>query len=252
MPYVRDSFWAGREFANEQSMQSAAVVWCRDVAGRRSHRGLGGAAPATVFKATEAAALLGLPARPFELAEWFTPKVAPDSHVTVAGALYSVPWRLIGRRVDVRATAVEVAVFVDGELVKTHRRVAKGRRVTDWNDYPPEKVAFLQRTPAWCRHRAAEAGPAVAELVAGLLAGQALHHLRAAQGVLSLADRYDADRLDAACRRATDVGDPSYRTVKGILAAGLERKDDDPPGDSQAPALLHGRAAFSGGTEVAS
>ncbi len=247
MPYMRDSFWAGREFADEAGMQAAALVWCRDVAGRRAHRGLGGAAPAAVFAAAEAHALLALPARPFELTSWSTPKVAPDSHVTVAGALYSVPWRLIGRRVDVRATAAEVAVFVDGDLVKTHRPVTKGKRATDWGDYPPEKVAFLQRTPAWCRHQAAEAGAAVAELVGALLAGQALHHLRAAQGVLSLADRHGRERLDAACRRAIDVGDPSYRTVKGILTAGLEHADDDaPPADSGAPACLRGADAFSG------
>ncbi len=68
-----------------------------------------------------------------------------------------------------------------GALVKTHARVGKGKRSTDWGDYPPEKVAFLQRTPVWCRHQAAQAGPAVTELVEGLLAGNALHHLRAAQ-----------------------------------------------------------------------
>ncbi len=39
----------------------------------------------------------------------------------------------------------------------------------------------------------------------------------AAQGVLALADRYDPKRLDAACRRALDVGDPAYKTVKGSL-----------------------------------
>jgi hypothetical protein len=29
-------------------------------------------------------------------------------------------------------------------------------------------------------------------------------------------------RLDAACARVIAVGDPSYRTIKGILAAGTE------------------------------
>jgi transposase len=243
MAYARDSFFAGRDFASVEDMVDGAVVWCRQVAGRRSHRGLGGAQPLVVFDAVEADALGPLPARAFQLAVWSTPKVAADSHVTVAGALYSVPWRLIGRRVDVRATDALVECFVDGELVKTHARVGKGRRSTDWGDYPPEKVAFLQRTPAWCRHRADQTGPATSELVAGLLAGQALHHLRAAQGVLGLIDRYGPQRLEAACRRATDVGDPSYRTVKGILAAGLETAPtSDPPTDSGAPALLHGPA----------
>ena len=52
-----------------------------------------------------------------------------------------------------------------------------------------------------------------------LLADNALYHLRAAQGVLGLADRHDPDLLESACAKAIAAGDPSYRTIKGILAA---------------------------------
>ena len=134
------------------------------------------------------------------------------------------------------------------ELVKTHPRATKGRRRTDWSDYPPEKVAFLERTPTWCRKQAAELGGAVARLVAELLAGNALHHLRAAQGVLRLGDRYGPERLDAACARALACGDPSYRTVKGILAAGLDAAPlaAQPATARSVPALLRGPAALVG------
>jgi hypothetical protein len=156
-----------------------------------------------------------------------------------------VPWRYIGRVIDVRASAREVACFVEGELVKTHPRAAKGRRQTDWADYPPEKVAFIQRTPAWCRKRAGELGAAVGEVVEELLAGGALHHLRAAQGILALAERHGAERLERACRRAQAAGDPSYRTIKGILGAGLEAAAipvSPPP--RRVPAYLHGAPAL--------
>ena len=185
--------------------------------------------------------MAALPQASFELAVWSFPKVATDCHVKVGGALYSVPWRLMGRRVDARMSDRTVEIFVDHTLVKTHRRVEKGR-ATDWGDYPPEKVAFFQRTPAWCRRRAGELGPAVAELVAGLMEVNALHRLRSAQGIVGLADRHDPARLDAACRRALDVGDPTYRTVKGILAAGTEdAKPAEAAGDG-GPAHLHGPA----------
>ena len=173
MAYVRDSFWAGREWASERHMQEGALVWCREVAGVRAHRSLEGASPLALFEAVEADALRPLPAVPFELASWSTPKVGPDCHVKVGRALYSVPWRLIGRRVDVREGERSVEVFVDGSVVKTHGRVARGRR-TDHADYPPEKVAFFMRTPAWCRHRATELGPAVAAVAEALLAADYL------------------------------------------------------------------------------
>ena len=50
MPYVRDSFWRGREFASLPQMQAEAVRWSLEVAGRRACRPLEGAAPAAVFQ----------------------------------------------------------------------------------------------------------------------------------------------------------------------------------------------------------
>jgi transposase len=244
MPYVRDSFWRGRDWAGIDDMQTAAVEWCTAVAGRRSHRSLDGAAPLTVFNAVEAPALRVLPPRPFELAHWSTATVGPDCHIRAGRTLYSVPWRHIGAVVDVRATDRIIQIHRDGEVVKTHPLVERGRH-TDWDDYPPEKVAFFMRTPAWCRRRASELGVNVTMVVAGLLEGGALHRLRAAQGVIGLAERPNvgAARLDAACARAQAVGDPSYRTIKGILAAGTETDSEEPSARGAAPAApahLHG------------
>jgi transposase len=251
MPYVRDSLWAGRSFTSLAEMQAAALIWCRQVAGRRSCRPLGGAAPLAVFDAVEAAALRTLPAAPFELAVWSSPKVGPDIHVKVGPTLYSVPWRHLGRRLDARATDTRVELFWHGELVKTHPVKAGGRQ-TDFADYPEEKVAFGMRTPVWCRERAGEIGPACADLIGELLAVNALFRLRAAQGVLGLAQRHDPARLERACQRALDVGDPSYRTVRGILAAGAETDPPPPnPGDGGAPALLHGQAVLFSDLEPA-
>jgi transposase len=246
MPYVRDSFWRGRDWVSEDEMQARALDWCRNVAGVRSHRSLEGAAPLAMFNAVEADALLPLPRDRFELARWCRPKVAPDCHVKVGKALYSVPWRHIGCYVDAREGERSVEVYLDGVLIKTHPRVERGRQ-TDYSDYPPEKVAFFMRTPTWCRKRASEIGPHVAELVGGLLVDGLLHNLRAAQGVIGLADKYSHERVDAACARAIAVGDPGYRTVKGILAAGTERDGDVVAFAPDAPAHLHGpRSLFDG------
>ena len=248
MPYVRDSFFRGREFTSLEQMQAEALRWSEQVAGRRASRPLGGAAPAAVFAATEADTLIPLPARPFELATWSRPKVGPDIHIKAGAALYSVPWRLVGRHVDARLTARELQVFTDGQLVKTHVRAAGRGKVTDWGDYPPERIAFHMRTPTWCRTRAAELGAATSAVIADLLEVNALFRLRAAQGVLRLTDKYPAARVEAACTRALAAGDPTYRTVKGVLAAGTDRDSaaERPAGDGGAAAHLRGPAALLG------
>ena len=240
MPYIRDSFWRGRTWDSVDQMQAAAVNWSLTIAGRRPHRGIDGVAPITMFETVSRPVMRALPHHRFEIAGWSRPKVASDCHISVAGVLYSVPWRYIGHHLDVRLTERRVEVFDATTMVKTHARSERGR-VTDTADYPPDKIAFFQRTPVWCRRQAAMLGPNVAEVIGELLAINVLHRLRSAQGIIRLADRHDAGRVDAACRRALQVGDPTYRTIKGILAAGTEH-DDQPQTDSAAtaPAHLHG------------
>jgi hypothetical protein len=90
-------------------------------------------------------------------------------------------------------------------------------------------------------------GPACATLVGELLSVNALFRLRQAQGVLRLGQRHGDARLEAACARALEAGDPSYRTVKGILAAGTEHDGIQPPLPGLAvPAWLRGPDAFGG------
>src|SRR6266699_6103235 len=198
--YIRSSFFAGRSWSSLAAMASGAEAWCTQVAGQRRPRPLEGRTVAEVFAAEEAPALGPLPEAPFEPATWSRPKVAPDAHVVVGRTLYSVPWRLIGNRLDARATGQAVEFYLDGELVKTHLFVSRGRR-TDWADLPEHKTGFFMRTPAWCASQAVMAGPACSTLVGELLSVNALFRLRQAQGVLRLGQRHGDARLEAACAR---------------------------------------------------
>ena len=242
--YARNSFFAGRQFLSIDAMVEAALVWSAEVAGRRAPRALEGRTPSEVFVADEAGALIALPELPFELVTWSRPRVGPDAHCKVGKALYSVPYRLIGLQLDARRSATTVQLYLDGELVKTHSVADNGRR-TDWGDLPAERIGFFMRSPNWCQEQAALVGKACDTLVAELLSVNAIYLLRQAQGVVRLGEQHGRERLEAACRKALNVGDPSYRTVKGILVAGTEH-DAVPvclPG-IEAPAFLHGPAAF--------
>ena len=244
MPYVRDSFWRGRVFTSVPQMQDAALAWCRQVAGARSHRSLDGASPRSVFMAVEQQALISLPHNDFQLTSWSTGKVGVDCHVKVGkGRLYSVPWRLIGQQVDARTAGAHVQILHQRKVVATHALLPAPGRATDFEHYPPEKIAFAMRTPTWCRQQAAAIGPACAGVVDELMAINAIHRLRSAQGILGLASRPGVGpaRLEAACDRALAVGDPSYRTIKGILAVAAENPDPAAPAAPvNPPAFLRG------------
>lgn len=164
-------------------------------------------------------------------------------HVKVGKALYSVPWRLMGQQVHARTCGDLVQIVHDGDVVATHVTHHRGR-ATDFEHYPPEKIAFTMRNPTWCRRVAAEVGPACTQVIAEFMEVNAIHRLRSAQGVLALLKTVGHDRLEAACARAITVGDPSYRTVKGILAAGTELDGIIESAAPQAAAHLRGPQAF--------
>jgi hypothetical protein len=244
MPYIRDSFFAGRDFASLIQMQAEALRWATEVYGVHKHRGLEGQTPASVFTAVEADALIPLPPRPFESVVYSVGRVAPDCHVKSGKALYSVPWRLIGQQVTVRTAGDVVQIFCNDTVVATHVLHLSGRS-TNFEHYPPHKIAHTLRSVTWCRTQAAQIGPGAVAIVAELSTVNAIHRLRAIQGIIRLRDTYGDDRLDMACARALAIGDPHYRTVKGILVAGTEHGDDPPRDPVPAPpAMLRGPDAF--------
>lgn len=243
VPYVRDSFWSGRSFTSFEEIVREALVWARDTAPRRRHR-VHGVTVRELFDQHERPALIALPERAFALVEWKDAKVHPDCHVAIDRVLYSVPWQHVGKTLQAKVSASLVELFDGDTLVKTHVKDGR-RRVTDESDLPPDKVAFLMRTPAWCRRRAAEVGTATASVVDELLEQGGLTRLREVQALLRLLDKYDAARLEAACAIAA-TADGRMKTVRNILLAGLDRRQLELLPATSAGAFLHGPEAIVG------
>ena len=104
----------------------------------------------------------------------------------------------------------------------------------------------MTKAPGAIRHTSAiPANVSAVAVVAELSTVNAIHRLRSIQGIVGLRERYGAARLDAACARALAVGDPRYRTIKNILAAGAEYDGQDSTESAALPpALLRGPQAF--------
>lgn len=90
VPYVRSNFFAGEQFRDLADCRDRAERWCRETAGMRIH-GTTRLRPAEVIAADEHPKLKPLPDTVFDIPSWVNPKVAPDRHVQIAKALYSVP-----------------------------------------------------------------------------------------------------------------------------------------------------------------
>jgi transposase len=221
--YVKGNFLPTRSFRDLADLNAQARAWVMNEAGVRIH-GTTRERPLERFD-IERPLMRALPDLAPDLGSWHTVAVHRDCHVQHARVLYSVPFTLVGKRLWLRATDSCVAIYEDYRLVTTHPRGRKpGARYTIREHLPPAAQAFFARDRNWCSSQAASVGPACAELIERLLADRIVERLRAAQGVLRMAERYGATRLEAACTRALAHASPFYRTVKTILVNGYDQQ----------------------------
>jgi transposase len=226
--YVEGNFLGGRGQMSLSQANREVRQWCLETAGKRIH-GTTKERPLERFQQTEQSRLRPLPAEAYELAVWSQHKLHRDCHIVFEGSYYSAPFRLLGQKLWICASARQVRLYNDQyELIATHERAAKpGEWHTHRDHLPPEKLPGLERNRPALLEQAAEVGPATLKLVAALLASPGLDQLHPMGRLLRLQEKYTPQRLEAACQRALDYNDLSYKTVKRILAQNLETQ---PPG----------------------
>ena len=218
--YVRSNFFAGEQFPDLDDCRTRAEQWCAQTAGMRIH-GTTRMRPAEVFSAEEAPALGPAPDAGFDTPSWTQPKVAPDRHVQIAKALYSVPGELVGKRIDARVDAHSVKLYWRGELIKVHPVMAPGRRHTDPADLPAEVSIYAMRDLTALQRKAAAHGDHV-----GTYAAAVLEHplpwtkMRQVYRLLGLVRRHGAEAVDDACRRALDAEVIDVGLIERILTRG--------------------------------
>ncbi len=241
--YVKRNFLPLREFRNLSDGNGQLEAWVLGRAGNRIH-GSTRERPLTRFAETERDLLQTLPAAAPEPSTWARAIVPADHHVRLEHGRYSVPYTLIGERLWLRATPTAVQVYEEYTMVAAHPRMRPGKRSTVDDHLPPEALAHKRRTPDWCRSQAESIGPSCQGLIDALFADRVLDNLRAAQGVIRLAERYGEDRLEAACERALAFENPRYRCVKTILERGLDQHCVEPPESVQLAASYTGSGRF--------
>jgi transposase len=220
--YVRGNFFAGEAFTDLVDAQRRVEDWCASTAGLRVH-GTTAQRPAEHFAATEQPLLLAVPARPYDVPTFATPKVAPDRHVEVARALYSVPGELIGQRVEARADSRLVKIYCRGQLIKTHPRKPLGGRSTDPKDYPVGQAEYALRDVETLKKKAATAGFSVGVYAARLLdVPLPWTSMRSVYRLLGLTRSYGAPAVDAACARALELDVVDMRKIARILEQASE------------------------------
>lgn len=223
--YVKRNFLAGREPMALNRANRAVLEWVNTTAGQRVH-GTTKERPLLRFE-MEQETLRPLPDTPYDLAIWKEVTLHRDCYVHFDHAYYSAPFRLVEQKLWVRGGAQSVQIYTqDYQRVATHPRAQRpGQRLTNFDHLPPHKVPGLLINRDICRQQASEIGRATRQVVDRFLDHRPEDRLRTAGRLLRLAERFGAQRLEAACARALRFDDPAYMTVKRILEQGLDAQE---------------------------
>lgn len=168
-----------------------------------------------------------LPAERYQWLEWKPASVGPDYHVELHGHYYSVPYQLVGAKVELRLSLTEVEVLHNNRRVASHlRSYALGKHTTTKEHMASAHRRYAEWTPQRITDWAAQTGPATASVAAEILRRRPHPEqgFRSCMGLISLGRKHTPDRLEAASRRALEIGSPAYQTVKMLLASGLDRE----------------------------
>jgi len=223
--YIQTSFLPLRQFKFIEDANQQLLEWLQTVANLRTH-GVTLWIPWEEFEKVEKPYLKPLPENSFDIGLWGKACAHQDCHLVIDKRLYSVPYRLRGKKLDYRITQTTVQIFYQYECIAIHQ-IAMGKcfRKTNTTHLPPEKQAYFERTPQWCLEQAEKMGENVLIFIQKLLSkNHPLEYLRSAQGVIRLGFKYNKDQLNAACKRALTFNNITYRAIDSILKKGLENK----------------------------
>lgn len=180
------------------------------------------------FVEVEADRLAPLPNEPYRIRYYHRAKVQKNHHILLSAAknYYSVPYRYIGRRVEVQYNDRVVEVFYNHERIASHRRSHKpGRYTTNPEHRPPNHQAYSDWSPEYFERQAQKVGDCCHRYIRRLMRQYDYPEkgYKQAQGILAMGRHYPRRRLEAACHRGLAHSWSSYRTIEQILKKGLDQ-----------------------------
>ncbi len=167
-----------------------------------------------------------LPADPFVYYDIMKSRKVPgDYHIDCAGVGYSVPHRLIGKQIELRASLTTVEIFHDGKMVALHPRSAdRGSSVTTPKHMPRDHRTWRALDEANLGLWAENFGDAVREVAAVEMMRGYSGTVRVKRYKLfdALVRDFGRERFEIACARALSNGKPDLPHIRNLLANGLE------------------------------
>ena len=208
--YVRDNFFAGREWTTLSDLNNAAHAWCSGPAlsraWRRGDDGIVGDA-----LARERNALLPLPPRSFVSSERVSVKVGRSPYVRFDGNDYSVPPVYARSTLTVSASQDTVSCMVGAAVVSEHPRSFSKHETFTKPEHVEDVLVRKKRARSSAGLARLQAAVPAAESFLGELAGRGENLGGAVASLLRCLERHGVERLRTAMDEVVAAG--SFRLV---------------------------------------
>jgi transposase len=181
----------------------------------------------SLFQEIEKPMLKSLPQQAYEFAEWKKVRVNIDYHVDVEGVYYSVPYQLVNQTLDVRHTVSTIECFHKNKRVSSHLRLnRRGQYSTITEHMPKRHQDYAKWTPERLVQWAQKTGPETMLVVERILKSRPhpQQGFRACLGLMRLGKEYGPERLEAACKRALEIGGVGFKHIDSILKHNLDQQ----------------------------
>lgn len=186
------------------------------------------------FRTIEAAYLDPLPAEAYELRKYRRATVQKMGYVFVSEDknYYSVPYRFIGKKVEVSYTARNVEVHYQSERIATHPRSQRAGHYVTIKEHLCSTHKFYQNwSPAFFEKLARPHGEPVVQYVKAVIEQADYPEIAYKQclGIIALGKTYSKKRLQNACRRGLQFRRCGYSIIKNILTNNMDKLEESPP-----------------------
>ena len=189
-----------------------------------------------LFETLDKPALKPLPAKEYEYREPKLLKVSIDYHIALEHSFYSVPYQLVGQRVEVWYSATTVYIHFEGREITSHPRLfRRGAYSTKKEHMSSAHRKYLEWSPGRLIDWGATIGASTAELLKTLMERRPHPEMgyRSCLGVMQAfnkernrPDGLSEEALDAVAAQALRTGQFRLKQIKALLKSPPETESE--------------------------
>jgi hypothetical protein len=204
--FIENNFLAGRKFIDFADANRQAREWC-DTVNAKFRRSL--SASSNELYAVERSKMRRLPAWRPEIYQLHQRVVDLDGYIHVDGHIYSVPYQLLGKPVEVRESKDKIRVFRGPREIAVHDKIIstlRNQRRTLAAHRPPRGQAAAPMPQLPEERELVDAGPPFADYAATIRKRGGSRWPAALRRLAQMRRDYPAAQLDTAVRTAAHYG----------------------------------------------